>query len=69
MLLIYTSTLESPLTVDHLRVFFPVAVTLGFTPLAVLFSFVLRIATVAQYTVAITPFTTTTEDSSLTNNK
>lgn len=68
MLLIYASTVESPLPVDHLRVLFLIAVTLGFTPLAVLFSFVLRIATVAQYTVAITPFTTT-HDQSLINNK
>lgn len=68
MLLIYASTVESPLPVSHLRVLFLVAVTLGFTPLAVLFSFVLRIATVAQYTVAITPFTTT-HDQSLINDK
>ena len=33
-------------------------VTVGFAPLAVLFAFVLRIATVAQRTAAITPFTT-----------
>lgn len=39
------------------------AVTLGFAPLAVLFSFVVRIAMVAQHTVAITPFTTPTQES------
>ncbi|WP_135824080.1 hypothetical protein [Halorussus ruber] len=33
-------------------------VAVGFAPLAVLFAFVLRIATVAQRTAAITPFTT-----------
>ena len=39
-----------------------VVVTLGFAPLAVLFSFVVRIALVAQHTVAITPFTTPTQE-------
>ena len=36
-------------------------VAVGFGPLAVLFAFVLRIATVAQRTAAITPFTTDEE--------
>lgn len=36
----------------------PLAVTVSFAPLAVLFSFVLRIATVTERTVAIAPFTT-----------
>lgn len=42
-----------------------VVVTLGFAPLAVLFSFVLRVATVAQRTVAITPFATPTQESDI----
>lgn len=41
-------------------------VALGFTPLAVLFSFVIRISVVAQRTVAITPFTTPEQEIGLT---
>lgn len=39
-------------------------VTVGFAPLSILFAFVLRIATVAQRTAAITPFTTHEQRSS-----
>lgn len=41
----------------------PIVVILGFSPLAILMSFVLRFATIAQRTVAITPFTTSHGDS------
>lgn len=60
LLLLYvaTSSSGSAHAVDYLRVAAPVVLVLGFAPLAVLFSFVLRIAAVAQRTVAITPFTT-----------
>lgn len=64
LLIVYASTVEPPLTVNYLRVVVPSVVILGFLPLAVLFSFVLRIATIAQHTVAITPFTTPTQETS-----
>lgn len=49
---------ESPVSMAHLEVIVPAVLILGFVPLAVLFSFILRIAAVVQRTVAITPFTT-----------
>ena len=50
------STLSGlPLTLPQLA---PVVVTVAFTPLAMLFSFVLRVATVAQNTVSPAQFTT-----------
>lgn len=58
LLVIYASPGESLAAVNYLRIAVPTVVTLAFLPLAVLFSFVLRIATVAQRTAAITPFTT-----------
>lgn len=39
-----------------------IAVTIALAPLAVVFSFVLRIAAVARRTVAITPFTTASQE-------
>ena len=45
-----------------LSVFVPVFVTIGAAPLAVLFAFVLRLSTVAERTVAVTPFTTPTQE-------
>jgi hypothetical protein len=49
----------SPATVSTLA---PVAVTVALAPLAVVFSYVLRISAVAQRTVAITPFTTASQE-------
>ena len=62
LLLIYASAPEPPIRIEHLKLIVPVVVILGFVPLAVLCSFVLRIAMVAQRTVAITPFTTPTQE-------
>jgi hypothetical protein len=39
----------------------PLTVAISFTPLAVLFSFVVRIAVIAERTVSILPFTTPEE--------
>lgn len=58
LLFTYTTAAELPLSVAALEVLIPVVVVLSFAPLAVLFSFVLRITMIAQRTVAITPFTT-----------
>lgn len=49
---------ESLVSIAHLEVIVPTVLILEFVPLAVLFSFILRIAAVVQRTVAITPFTT-----------
>lgn len=62
LLLVYASTPEPLATTGYLKIAVPVVVILGFLPLAVLFSFLLRIATVAEHTVAITPFTTPTQE-------
>ena len=63
MLLVYAGATEPPVGAGYLTVFVPVVVILGFSPLAVLFAFMLRIAMVAQRTVAITPFTTPSQES------
>lgn len=57
MLLVYAGAGTTPVRMPHLDVLVPVVVVLGFSPLAALFAYVLRIATVARRTVAITPFT------------
>ena len=44
------------------RVYLPLAITISIAPLAVLFAYVIRLSTVAQRTVAITPFTTATQE-------
>lgn len=49
---------ETPLSGASFQLIVPIVLILGFTPLAILFSFILRIAAVVQRTVAITPFTT-----------
>lgn len=63
LMLIYASTGKPPIGIASLKLIVPLAVIIGFVPLAVLCSFVLRIAMVAQRTVAITPFTTPTQES------
>lgn len=63
LLFIYASTAEAPVTASYLNVIVPAVVILGILPLLVLFSFVLRIATIAQHTVAITPFSTEERES------
>ncbi|WP_247729047.1 hypothetical protein [Halovivax limisalsi] len=65
LLLIYASTAEPPVTASHLDVIVPAVLILGILPLIVLFSFVLRIATIAQRTVAITPFSTEERESDI----
>ena len=47
----------TPLT-RHMPLMILVVVTVGFVPLALLFAYIVRIATVTQRTAAITPFTT-----------
>lgn len=63
LLFIYAGAPGTPVTIDNLELFVPVVVVLGFSPLAVLSAYVLRIAVVAQRTVAITPFVTPNEES------
>lgn len=65
MLLIYAGTSEPAVAGVPLELLVAAVVVLGFSPLAVLFSFILRSATVAQRTVAITPFTMPAEETKL----
>lgn len=65
VLLVYAGAANTPIQMTYLDVFVPTVVILGFSPLAVLFAFVLRIATVARLTVAITPFTTPTQNTEI----
>jgi hypothetical protein len=55
-----TQAILDPTTLSTLV---PIALTIGVAPLAVLFAFVLRVSTVSQRTVAITPFTTPVQES------
>lgn len=61
LLVVYVAGPGPMSTSTALQAFVLAVLTLGFAPLAVLFSFVVRIATVAQRTVAITPFNTATQ--------
>lgn len=65
VLLVYASATGTPISVNYMEALVPFVVTLGFSPLALLFAYVLRIATVAQLTVAITPFTTPAQETEL----
>lgn len=58
MLFVYVGSAETPVVTDYLELLIPAVMILGFSPLAVLSVYVLRIAVVAQRTVAITPFVT-----------
>lgn len=59
MLIVYGSVLKSGLSTEISALYLPVAVTIGFAPLTVLFSFVLRHAWIAQHNASVAPFTTT----------
>lgn len=58
MLLVYSGVDGTASALELLPAYVFLTVTLGFSPLAVLLAVVLRAATVAQRTVAVTPFTT-----------
>lgn len=60
-LLALTARDATPVTVnDHL--FFPAAIVVSFLPLALLFAFILRTATVTERTAATVPFTTSQQE-------
>lgn len=63
MLFVYSGVAGRGMGTAVLPIAVLLAVTLAFTPLAVLFAVVLRIATVAERTVAITPFTIPRQES------
>lgn len=65
MLFVYTGATNPPVAASYLEVFAPTVLIIGFAPLAVLFSFLLRVAMVAQRTVAITPFTTPSQETEI----
>ena len=62
VLRMFASPRTAPLSSTQLIVYIPAAVTVAIAPLGVLFAYVVRLSTVAQRTVAITPFTTTTQE-------
>ncbi|WP_084186469.1 hypothetical protein [Haladaptatus litoreus] len=62
VLVIYGSAKTTPLIVGWLDVLVPIALTAGLGPLAVLFSFVLRLSWVAQHNASIAPFTASDEE-------
>lgn len=56
-LFVFTASNETALSDSVMTVLIPVVMTIGLFPLTVLFSFILRTATVARRTTAIIPFT------------
>lgn len=62
MLLLFAGGVQFPLPGVALSVLIPVAIAVGTAPLAILFSFILRVSVVAQRTAAITPFTTAQQE-------
>jgi len=62
MLKLFAASQGMIFTEGTLTVLTDLAVTVALAPLAVVFSFVLRIAAVARRTVAITPFTTASQE-------
>ncbi|WP_158057462.1 hypothetical protein [Halorussus halophilus] len=63
MLVFFAGTTQAVLGPVELSLLVPVTLTIALAPLAVLFSFVVRVSVVAQHTAAITPFTTSHHDS------
>lgn len=61
VLVIYGSVKTTPLTAAWLDLLVPVALSVGFAPLAVLFSFILRLSWVAQRNASVAPFTASDE--------
>ncbi|MDS0258960.1 hypothetical protein NDI56_06090 [Haloarcula sp. S1CR25-12] len=61
-LLVFTASDGAALPRSLLRLVVPVVITVGLVPLAVLASFIVRTATVAERTAAIIPFTTPTQE-------
>ena len=61
MLLELTAEGTTPLT-EYSGLVVPVLVSIAFVPLALLFSFIVRISTVTERTVATIPFTTPTQE-------
>lgn len=61
-LFLFTAPGGASIPRPQLALLLPAIVGLGFLPLAVLFAYILRIATVARRTAAVLPFTTPTQD-------
>lgn len=59
---VFTTHPNVGMTDPMLRAVVAGAIVVGLLPLSVLFAFVLRVATVSQKTIAITPFTTTEQE-------
>ena len=61
----FAASTHAILAPEMLSALVPVTLTLGVVPLTVLFAYVLRISVVSQRTVAITPFTTPTQEGTI----
>lgn len=61
-LLLLTASKGVSVPRPYLSVVVPALITVGFLPIALLFAFILRIATVTQQTAAILPFTTPVQE-------
>lgn len=57
-LLVLTVPASEPTAIRHMDVLLPVSLTVGFLPLSILCSYILRTATVTNLTAATLPFTT-----------
>ena len=57
-LFVFTATRGASLPSSYLTILLPTIITIGLLPICVLFSFILRIATVSQRMAAVLPFTT-----------
>lgn len=62
IMLAFAASAQPAIPPQAFAVLVPVVFTVVLAPLAILFAFVLRVATVAQRTAAITPFTTPTQE-------
>ena len=63
LMVTFVSTARPALTPRQLSVVTPLFTTVGAAPLALLFTYVLRLSVVSERTAAITPFTTPTQES------
>lgn len=61
LMLLFTAPADQAVSPSVLAVVIPVVVTMGFVPIVLLTSYILRLATIVQRTAAMYPFTTRSE--------
>jgi len=62
LLQLFVATETTVVATGAFSLLVPAFATVGVAPLALLFAFVLRLSTVSERTVAVTPFTTPTQE-------